>query len=605
MGPTQVGAIDIHKELSTTFRTVRHVWALVAKRDKIVLSLAAVIMAIVSASTAAYKILLGRLVDTVPAMKEDSGAHVFAGIVGIYLVAIAALYLLAEALRVVRNYVVRETTTRMERDRIVQLVGHLLKMDFHTLGREHIGALPARIARGIDGFVTLLRLGFQQTLPAISMAALALGVVFVGNWKVGLVMLGVVPAGWFLAVWQLRWQRKVRLELFKTYESLDATVVQQLDGIEYVRAANTHARETERVFHLAEERRERELRLSNAINLFDCAKALNAGIFLILVIAFSIYLANRGEISYGKIMEFSLQFLAVAWAIHELHGLLEDASDASLRVADLLSLVKTPLDASFGMVTLREPAAEPGVPFVIAKNLRVEYRTPDGALRTGLDGINMTIRWGETIGVAGRTGSGKSTWLRVLMRLTEPSGGLAVVGGVSLGTLSRESIAKLIGYVGQNPFIFAGTVQDNITYGIDSATPEAIRLAATRACIHDEVMKMPGDYQAILTDRGSNLSGGQRQRIALARVFLKNPPLLILDEATSALDNISERSVQRAITEARTDRTVILVAHRLSTLRDADRIFVFHDGKIVEEGCYTDLVAKEGFFHTLVRSAEI
>src|SRR5262249_14544040 len=148
---------------------------------------------------------------------------------------------------------------------------------------------------------------------------------------------------------------------------------------------------------------------------------------------------------------------------------------------------------------------------------------------------------------------------------------------------------QLIGYVGQSPFVFAGTIAENIAYGTDNATPEDIQRAAEMACLHDEILAMPGGYDAPVSERGQNLSGGQRQRIALARVFLKNPPILILDEATSALDNISERHVQRALAAARADRTVLIVAHRLSTLLDADRVLVFDQGRIAEMGSYAEL----------------
>jgi len=182
------------------------------------------------------------------------------------------------------------------------------------------------------------------------------------------------------------------------------------------------------------------------------------------------------------------------------------------------------------------------------------------------------------------------------LRLTHPAGGQACVGGVPLVDVSRESIGRLVGYVGQSPFVFSGTIAENIAYGTPGATPEAVRDAAHRACLHAEILAMPGGYDAPVAERGLNLSGGQRQRLALARVFLKNPPVLILDEGTSALDNISERHVQRAIDLARQDRTVILVAHRLSTLRDADRILVFEDGRVVEEGTYAELLRKGGVF---------
>jgi ATP-binding cassette subfamily B protein len=219
--------------------------------------------------------------------------------------------------------------------------------------------------------------------------------------------------------------------------------------------------------------------------------------------------------------------------------------------------------------------------------------------------VSLSVRHGETLGVAGRSGGGKSTWLRILLRLTHPHGGGAWFGGVPLEDVSREAIGRLVGYVGQTPFVFAGTIAENIAYGSDRASLQEIQRAAQMACLHEEILAMPGGYEAPVAERGQNLSGGQKQRLALARVFLKNPPLLLLDEGTSALDTISERSVQSAINEARRDRTVILVAHRLSTLRHTDRVVVFEDGHIVEIGSYQELVRRGGAFAKLVRSADV
>jgi ATP-binding cassette subfamily B protein len=268
-----------------------------------------------------------------------------------------------------------------------------------------------------------------------------------------------------------------------------------------------------------------------------------------------------------------------------------------------MTMLGEPIDRSFGTVTKRPPRVGPEVPIVVAKDLSVDYRTPDGRTRRALDGVSMTIRHGETIGTAGRSGCGKSTWLKALMRLIHPSGGSVLIGGVPIDVVSREDLGKLIGYVSQSPFVFAGTVAENISYGCEGVTRADVERAAKMAHIHDEIMEMPGGYDAMLSERGNNLSGGQRQRLALARLFLRNPPLLILDEGTSALDNISERKIQLAIAEARADRTIIMVAHRLSTLRDADRILVFDDGRVVEEGTYDELVHQGGLFTELVQSA--
>jgi ATP-binding cassette subfamily B protein len=298
-------------------------------------------------------------------------------------------------------------------------------------------------------------------------------------------------------------------------------------------------------------------------------------------------------------------FLNVMAPLNEVHRFMDEAHESSLRVGDLIGLLTVPIDRSFRTPdTAASPTLAPGESVFASEGLRVEFPAPGGPARRALNGLTIAIRHGETIGVAGRSGCGKTTWLRTLMRLAHPCGGQATLGGVPLEAVTRRAIGELVGYVGQSPFVFAGTVAKNIAYGCPDATDEDIRRAAEMACIHDEVMLMPGGYQARVAERGQNLSGGQRQRIALARIFLKNPPILILDEGTSALDNTSERLVQQAIDAARADRTVILVAHRLTTLRDADRILVFDDGRIVETGTYSELVQRGGVFAELVHSAE-
>ena len=386
---------------------------------------------------------------------------------------------------------------------------------------------------------------------------------------------------------------------------MDGTVVEQLGGIDYVRAAHTHKQEVRRVAKAAERRRSKELRHHFEMSLFGSGKAINEGFFHVLVLAFAVYLFVHGRLKPGDILTFSVLYLSVMAPLNEIHRFMDEAHESSLRIGDLLGLADgadRPVVPDAGR--RGAPRLAPGEPLFVTEDLAVEFRTAGGPTRRALDGLSVAIRHGETIGVAGRSGCGKTTWLRTLMRLAHPCGGKATLGGVPLEQVSRKAIGELVGYVGQNPFVFAGTIAENIAYGCEEATDEQIRRAAELACIHDEIMMMPGGYRARVAERGQNLSGGQKQRIALARVFLKNPPILILDEGTSALDNISERLVQQAINAARADRTVILVAHRLTTLRDADRILVFDDGRIVETGTYAELVRRGGVFAELVRSAE-
>jgi ATP-binding cassette subfamily B protein len=390
----------------------------------------------------------------------------------------------------------------------------------------------------------------------------------------------------------------------RSREAMDGTVVELLGGMDYVRAANTHRYEVERVAAAAEKRRRRELRHHFQMSLFGCGKALNEGLFHILVLALAIYLAVQGNISFGDILMFSMLFLNVMAPLNEVHRGLDEGHECSLLVADLLDMLAEPVDASFSPAQVGTPHLEEARPAIVVEDLHVEYATADGERVRALAGVSMAIQHGETIGVVGRSGCGKSTWLRVLMRLAHPCRGRVLIGDVPLERISREAIGRLIGYVGQYPFVFAGTIAENIAYGIGGVSADDIERAARAAHLHNEICLMPGHYDAEVAERGQNLSGGQRQRLALARVFLKNPPILILDEGTSALDTISERHIQQAINHARADRTVILVAHRLSTLHDADRIFVFDDGRLVDTGTYLELLDRGGVFAELAHLSE-
>ncbi len=592
-------------EVRLILRRARQVWHLVPRRHKWALVGALLVMAVTSACNTAIPLLLGSLVDEVKhGIKHDTAAAVMYQVTLLYLGILAGAYLLREGLQVARRYLVENSCTRIEKSTMLRLVSHLMKVDLDVLCQEKVGTLHGRISRNVIGFVRFLRLGFLDFFPALMSGGFALVAALSKQPWLGLVMAGVMPVSFFLTVRQLISQKGVRLSLMHSREVMDGTVVEQLGGIDYVRAANTQQRELARVTKVAERMRAREIRHHFQMSLFGCGKALTEGLFHITILAFSVYLAIQGTISFGDILTFSMLFLSVMAPLNEIHRVLDEGHECSLLVGDLMKMLAEPIDCSFAPARVEEPRLQPGAPLVTVRDLRVEYLTADGQQKQALKGVSMTIRHGETIGVAGRSGCGKSTWLRVLMRLTHPAGGSVEFGGVPLEAVSREAIGRLIGYVGQSPFVFAGTIAENIAYGSDDVTPEAVEEAARKACIHDEILAMPGGYEAEVAERGQNLSGGQRQRLALARVFLKNPPLLILDEGTSALDTISERRVHQAISAARADRTVILVAHRLSTLLDTDRIFVFDDGHVVETGTYAELLLKNGVFADLARHAE-
>jgi ATP-binding cassette subfamily B protein len=590
-------------EIRLILQRGRQVWRLVRLWHKLGLAGAVIIMAGVSLCNIAIAVLLGQLVKTV------AGTSPYLTTAGI-LAKMAGAYLLRETLNIARRYLVENICTRLHRDMSVRVVNHLLKVELMNFLKEKVGTLNGRIYRSVEGFVRFLRLLFLDSIPAVLTGLFALTYALGQQPLLGIVMMGVIPAAVYLTIRQLVMQKGVRLSLNRSCDEIDGAIVEQLSGIEYVRAANTDSLEIKRLARAAERRREMELRYYFQMSLFGSAKALNEGICHVIVLGVALIFAIRRFTLYGDldaagdVMTYSVLFVNVMMPLAEIHRVLVEGYESSLRVGDLLEMLAEPLDPSFLLWRSHEPNLKLAEPAIVMKDLNVEYVTPQGKRVHALDDLSMTIYHGETIGIAGRSGGGKSTFVRVLLRLLHPNSGAVLLGGARIEDVSRADIAELIGYVGQAPFVFSGTIAENIAYGNENATIENIRRAAELAHLHGEIMQMPGGYDAPVTERGGNLSGGQRQRLAIARILLKRPPILILDEATSALDNISERVVQQALGVRCAHRTTILVAHRLSTLRDADRIFVFEDGRIAEVGSYAELVQNGGLFRELVLSAE-
>ena len=588
-------------DIGTVWQQRRRIWKLLSRADKLGFLLGVVITGVVSYIQIQIAVLLGDFFNRV--LKLTDQPILLSTFVTRALAFLGGYYVLKESLQLLRRWLTTRTNARIESEMTTRLVGHLLRIDLGALAAERIGALHGRISRSVEGFVKFLKVAFADFIPAIATALYALYVGLRTDWRVGLVMLGVVPASILITVWQVNSQKGVRIALQRAKEGLDGTVVEQLGGLEYIRAANTHALEVSRIKAATGAREGREVKHGVAMARFDWLKAINEGLFHIAILGFAIVLAAHGQLEYGQVFTFSMLYLSIMGPMKDVHRILDEAYESSMQVTVLLEMLNQPLDQSFNVVTLRPPRLDGSVPLLECQDLVVEYNTPHGKRRI-LDGVTLAIHQGQTIGIAGRSGSGKSTWLRAVLRLLHPTSGEVLVGGVPIGVLSRDDIGKSIGYVSQVPFVFSGTVRENIGYGCGAVSLEQIEEAAQQAHIHEEITQMPLGYETMLSERGANLSGGQRQRLALARMFLKNPAVLILDEGTSALDNISERRVRAAIDHARHSHTVIMVAHRLTTLNESDCIFVFDAGRVVEQGPFDDLVENNGVFAELVRSAE-
>lgn len=223
----------------------------------------------------------------------------------------------------------------------------------------------------------------------------------------------------------------------------------------------------------------------------------------------------------------------------------------------------------------------------------------DGADKTVLSHLSFKVDKGESVAIVGPSGAGKTTIANIIPRFYDVESGEVLIGGVNVAFMTLKQLRENVGIVQQNVYLFYGSVKENILYGKPDATFEEVVEAAKKAGAHDFIVKLENGYDTVCGERGVKLSGGQKQRISIARLFLKNPPLLILDEATSALDNESERLVQQSLDELSKNRTTITIAHRLTTIRKADRILVLTEDGIVEEGKHADLIEKKGIYATL------
>jgi len=301
--------------------------------------------------------------------------------------------------------------------------------------------------------------------------------------------------------------------------------------------------------------------------------------------------------SIGELIQFLIYAIMVAGAVgslSEIWGELQRASGATERLVELLSDEDSVADPAQGVAL-----PEGGAGAITFEDVHFHYPTrPDAA---AISGVSLTINPGETVALVGPSGAGKSTIFQLLLRFYDPVSGRITLDGVPLRDMTRETFRAVMAMVPQDPVIFAASARENIRFGRPDASDGEVEAAARAAAAHEFLAALPDGYDTYVGERGIMLSGGQKQRIAIARAILRDAPVLLLDEATSALDAESERAVQRAVAELSADRTTLIVAHRLATVKQADRIVVFDAGRIVAEGTHDTLVAQGGLYARLAR----
>lgn len=580
--------------MNTEFREIvrgfKRVWGLIDKSEKISLIVASILIAIASTLTNLPALILGNLVDTL-----ISQPKIEFGLAIPFILLIVVIILIREALTVLRKYLIENVATQTDKKQTVNVISHLLKTDMSYLSESQVGSLNGRIFRSVQGLIRLIKLSFLEFAPALFSAIAAIIIALTRKPLLASVMILVIPTGLYIILKQISSQKGIRMALIRGKEKIDGSVVETLGGIETVRVLNTSEIESTKVEQVAEELRVKEIHHHIFMALFDAAKYLNEGFFYILVISLSILFSAQGVISRGDILVYSILFLSITNPLREIHRILDQAHEASINVNDLYELLSQPLDQSF---ETKEAQVELSSHLIQLSNLSFTYPGKDQLLR----GVSLSIKKGEKIGIAGASGCGKTTLIRIILRLVHDYKGAIHVFGKDLKALSRSELSERVAYVPQKTYIFSGTIKENVTYGSDRKVSDPEIKAALRAAnILEEVNHSLGGLDGKVTENGSNLSGGQRQRLAIARLILHNPDLIILDEATSALDNTNEARIQKNLEEIFRDKTVITIAHRLTTLKKADRILVFDRGQIVQEGKYNDLSRKQGLFQDFLK----
>jgi len=526
----------------------------------------------------------------------QNGKNIEPETVSWYLLALLASAIVAWGLGWVKTYILALVSERIGADLRTSTYQHLLKLSLEYFGGRRTGDLIARIGSETDRinvFLSLHLLDFATDVLMIMMTAVIL---FSINPTLALVTLLPLPfIGWLIHV--------VREKLRTGFEKIDRVwsevtnvLTDTIPGIRVVKAFAQEDREAQRFMDANKHNLAVNDRLNRVWSLFSPTVTLMTEVGLLVVWGFGIWLVSKDEITVGVLTAFLAyigRFYTRLDGMSRIVSSTQKAASGAKRIFEILDHVSS--------------VPEPVNPVALSK---VEGRITltDASFRYGnrtvIKHLNLDIKPGEMIGLVGHSGSGKSTLVNLMCRFYDLSEGSIALDGVDIKQLKVANYRSHIGLVLQEPFLFFGTIADNIAYGMPDATREQVVAAARAAHAHEFILRMPQGYDSLVGERGQGLSGGERQRISISRALLINPRILILDEATSAVDTETEKEIQNALDNLVRGRTTIAIAHRLSTLRKADRLVVMDKGLIVEEGTHDVLIESQGAYWRLYEAQQ-
>jgi ATP-binding cassette subfamily B protein len=519
---------------------------------------------------------------------EDWGAIVSVSI-GLLL-----LYIISTFLQFIVNYWGHKLGINIETDMRRQLFQHVQKQSFKFFDNTKTGNIMSRVTNDLMDIGELAHHGPEDLFISIMTFLGAFWIMFTINAKLALVALVILPfLGWLIVVSNMKMNRAWK-NMYTEIADVNSRVEDSVSGVRVVQSFTNEHFENNRFQANNQKFRKAKLAGYKVMSFSLSGIYMMTRFVTLAVLVVGAWLSYTGQLSYGELVGFVLYINVLFKPIDKISALMElypKGMAGFKRFTELMDMDPDVVDVkdAVEVSSLRGDIKFEGVSFGYDEHKRV------------LEGIDLTISSGETIAFVGPSGAGKTTICSLIPRFYDVEGGSIKIDGIDIRNMTKHSLRSQIGIVQQDVFLFTGTLRENIAYGKLHATQEEIEAAAKRAHLESFIESLPFGYDTQIGERGLKLSGGQKQRIAIARMFLKNPPILILDEATSALDTETELIIQKALTELSKNRTTLVIAHRLATIRNADRIVVVTENGIAEEGNHDELIEQDGIFANLHR----
>ncbi|MFS0880098.1 ABC transporter ATP-binding protein [Metabacillus niabensis] len=504
------------------------------------------------------------------------------------------LYILSTFLQYIVNYWGHMLGINIETDMRRQLFQHVQKQSFKFFDNTKTGNIMSRITNDLMDIGELAHHGPEDLFISVMTFVGAFWIMFSINVKLALVALIILPfLGWLMVVSNLRMNRAWK-KMYGEIADVNSRVEDSVSGVRVVQSFTNETFENQRFQANNQKFRKAKLRGYKIMSFSLSGIYMMTRFVTLAVLVVGAWLSYTNQLSYGELVGFVLYVNVLFKPIDKISALMELYPKGMAGFKRFTELIDTDPD-----VVDTKDAVE-------VATLRGDIRFEDVSFgydehKTVLKGIDLSIKAGETVAFVGPSGAGKTTICSLIPRFYDVDNGAIKIDGIDVRDMTKQSLRSQIGIVQQDVFLFTGTLRENIAYGKLDATEEEIEEAAKRAHLESFIDSLPFGYDTQIGERGLKLSGGQKQRIAIARMFLKNPPILILDEATSALDTETEMIIQQALTELSKNRTTLVIAHRLATIRNADRIVVVTEDGIAEQGTHDELIEREGIFANLHR----